>query len=61
LAEGVETEQQLEFLRANHCDELQGFYFGMPMSVAEFGDVLRTNDTLRAPLPSPKRAQLSLL
>ncbi len=28
VAEGVETEQQLAFLRANQCDELQGFYFG---------------------------------
>jgi diguanylate cyclase (GGDEF)-like protein/PAS domain S-box-containing protein len=61
VAEGVETEQQLEFLRANHCDELQGFYFGEPMSVAAFGELLRASDTLRKPLPSPKRAQLSLL
>lgn len=36
VAEGVETEQQLEFLRTNHCDELQGYYFAMPMPVAEF-------------------------
>lgn len=36
VAEGVETEQQLEFLRANHCDELQGYYFAVPMPVAEF-------------------------
>ncbi|MFL6575108.1 MAG: putative bifunctional diguanylate cyclase/phosphodiesterase, partial [Povalibacter sp.] len=36
VAEGVETEQQLEFLRINHCDELQGYYFATPMAVAEF-------------------------
>jgi predicted signal transduction protein with EAL and GGDEF domain len=36
VAEGVETEQQLEFLRANHCDELQGYYFGRPMPGAQF-------------------------
>lgn len=36
VAEGVETEQQLEFLRTNQCDELQGYYFAMPMPVAEF-------------------------
>jgi EAL domain-containing protein (putative c-di-GMP-specific phosphodiesterase class I) len=36
VAEGVETEQQLEFLRINQCDELQGYYFAMPMPVAEF-------------------------
>ena len=31
VAEGVETEQQLELLRQHECDELQGFYFGKPM------------------------------
>lgn len=31
-AEGVETEQQLMFLRDNHCDELQGFYFSEPLT-----------------------------
>ncbi len=36
VAEGVETEQQLDFLRSNHCDELQGYYFAKPMAVADF-------------------------
>jgi diguanylate cyclase (GGDEF)-like protein len=31
LAEGVETEQQLEFARASGCEELQGFHFGRPI------------------------------
>ncbi len=31
VAEGVETEQQLEFLYANHCDEIQGNYFSRPL------------------------------
>ncbi|HEX5045864.1 MAG TPA: EAL domain-containing protein [Gammaproteobacteria bacterium] len=30
VAEGVETLQQHEFLRANECDEMQGFYFSRP-------------------------------
>ena len=30
LAEGVETAQQWEILRASECDELQGFLFGRP-------------------------------
>ncbi|MFB2762218.1 EAL domain-containing protein [Marinobacter shengliensis] len=31
VAEGVETESQLEFLRQQHCDEIQGYYFARPM------------------------------
>ena len=32
IAEGVETEAQLEFLAANGCDEMQGYYFSRPLS-----------------------------
>ena len=31
VAEGVETPEQVAFLRANACAEVQGFYFGRPM------------------------------
>ncbi len=31
VAEGVETEGQLAFLRANGCDEIQGYYFSRPL------------------------------
>lgn len=31
LAEGVETEQQLQFLRENECDQIQGFYYSRPV------------------------------
>jgi EAL domain-containing protein (putative c-di-GMP-specific phosphodiesterase class I) len=36
LAEGVETEEQLALLRRQGCDEVQGHYFGRPMSAEEF-------------------------
>ena len=35
-AEGVEDEGQLSMLRAEGCEEAQGFLFGRPMSAAEF-------------------------
>lgn len=41
VAEGVETEEQADFLRASQCDEVQGFYFGRPMPAAELGPFLR--------------------
>jgi EAL domain-containing protein (putative c-di-GMP-specific phosphodiesterase class I) len=31
IAEGVETEDQLDFLKAHRCDEAQGFYFSRPV------------------------------
>jgi EAL domain-containing protein (putative c-di-GMP-specific phosphodiesterase class I) len=31
VAEGVETEQQLAFLKAGHCDRMQGFLFSRPL------------------------------
>ena len=30
IAEGVETEDQLDFLRENECDEIQGYFFSRP-------------------------------
>ena len=41
VAEGVENEEQLSFLRAHNCDEIQGNYFSRPLSAAEFADKLR--------------------
>ncbi|MBD5469710.1 MAG: EAL domain-containing protein [Lachnospiraceae bacterium] len=36
IAEGVETEEQFEFLKGVGCDIYQGYYFSKPMSVADF-------------------------
>lgn len=35
VAEGVETRQQLDFLREQHCDQYQGYYFSRPLPAHE--------------------------
>jgi len=40
IAEGVETSEELAFLRANNCDEAQGYYFGRPTPAGDFAKIL---------------------
>jgi EAL domain-containing protein (putative c-di-GMP-specific phosphodiesterase class I) len=42
IAEGVETREELEFLRAHECDEAQGYYFSRPVPAEEFAKLLKT-------------------
>ncbi len=41
IAEGVETAEQLTFLRLHSCDVVQGYYFSKPVPAAEFAEILR--------------------
>lgn len=48
IGEGVETEEQLAFLRAESCEEAQGFLFSKPMRADDFGDWRFTGHRLQA-------------
>lgn len=41
VAEGVETESQLEYLRRQGYDEIQGYYAGKPLPAASFEELLQ--------------------
>ncbi|MDB5364410.1 MAG: hypothetical protein JWM77_337, partial [Rhodospirillales bacterium] len=40
VAEGVETREELEFLRSHHCDEVQGYYLSPPLLPDQFAALL---------------------
>ena len=41
VAEGVEKEEQLAFLKSKFCDEVQGFLFSKPLPVEELTSFLK--------------------
>jgi diguanylate cyclase (GGDEF)-like protein/PAS domain S-box-containing protein len=41
VAEGVETVEQMNFLKEHSCDEMQGYYFSKPIIPEQFADLLR--------------------
>jgi diguanylate cyclase (GGDEF)-like protein/PAS domain S-box-containing protein len=41
VAEGVETAEQLDFLRANQCDQFQGYYYARPLPATESTELLQ--------------------
>lgn len=40
IAEGVETQEQLDYLRRHGCDEMQGYYFSKPLAADAFEQLL---------------------
>lgn len=48
VAEGIETVEQLEFFRRQHCDRVQGFLFSTPRSVADITEMLGARAVGRA-------------
>ena len=53
VAEGVEREEQMQFLRRNDCAEVQGYFFGYPMPIAQMEGMLGSGDVGRALQPAP--------
>jgi diguanylate cyclase (GGDEF)-like protein/PAS domain S-box-containing protein len=48
VAEGVETEAQLAYLRRYQCDEMQGYFFSRPLPATDMADLLRQERSLPA-------------
>ncbi|MGA2795788.1 MAG: EAL domain-containing protein [Roseiarcus sp.] len=40
MAEGVETDDQVAFLRQNNCDEMQGYHFSKPVPAPDIERML---------------------
>jgi predicted signal transduction protein with EAL and GGDEF domain len=53
VAEGVETQEALVFLRTQQCDEAQGYLFSRPLLPRQFARLLRTGLPDRSSLVSP--------
>jgi EAL domain-containing protein (putative c-di-GMP-specific phosphodiesterase class I) len=49
LAEGVETAEQLDFLRAQNCYSIQGYYFSKPVAVEQIVEHMQAAFFLNAP------------
>jgi CheY-like chemotaxis protein len=61
VAEGVETEGQLAFLRDMGCDKIQGYLFSRPLPVDELSVLLREQRMLATVAVPPQRTRTLLL
>ena len=56
IAEGVETAEQLAHLQAEGCDEVQGYFIGMPMSAADMSQWIRQKAHRALDIDSPSKS-----
>jgi len=52
LCEGVETQEQLDFLKSKGCDFVQGYYFSKPLAANHFTDLLIKSQEHGAAIPA---------
>jgi EAL domain-containing protein (putative c-di-GMP-specific phosphodiesterase class I) len=57
IAEGVENEEQMSFLRVHGCNEIQGYYFSKPLLADDFAEKLRKTAPATAFLQGQPRGQ----
>ena len=50
IAEGVETAEQIDFLRDHNCDEMQGYHFSKPVGFEAIAEMLAAEGTVRQKL-----------
>ena len=56
VAEGVETEEQMQFLRERRCDHAQGFYLARPMPVSQVTELLQVRSGVVEQAASQRQA-----
>ena len=61
VAEGVESEAQFEFMRANMCDEIQGYFFSKPVRMEEMEAMMVGGHRIPAYLMEAKKKTRTLL
>ena len=61
VAEGVETDAQLSYLRRHSCDEMQGYYFSRPVPAEEFERMIVEGKSLSTPVDDADEYQQTLL
>lgn len=49
VAEGVETQEQMNYLKEHSCNEMQGYYFSKPVAAEKFADLSKAH------LPFPEK------
>jgi diguanylate cyclase (GGDEF)-like protein/PAS domain S-box-containing protein len=61
VAEGVESREQMEFLRLHDCDEVQGYYFSKPLPYAQLIEKLQRHADEQHVKPAVEREALPIV